>query len=238
MILSHPLTLLETLLCRTRQGVRRAFQVLMAVLVSAVAGCQPQPTAHPPVPGSVSQGPPSRPAEYRIAPGDTLEVYVLEDDSFTGRYLVRNEGHIVFPKVGRVQVAGKDLREAERTIKASFEANQLREATIMVEREGIARPSVDRTSVSVYLSGSVGRTGRREIPSIGEQPPSLYQAILEAGDFTRFADERNVSLTRQSSDGRHVPHTVDVRQIRSGEEPDIPLQDGDIIFVPERRFGW
>ena len=43
---------------------------------------------------------------------------------------------------------------------------------------------------------------------------------------------------RLAEGGRRQPMVVDVRQIRDGMAPDVPVGDGDIIQVPEKVFGF
>ena len=50
-----------------------------------------------------------------IRPGDTIDLYVLEDERFNGRFPVRQGGHIVIPKVGRVKVGGLNSGKYEWT---------------------------------------------------------------------------------------------------------------------------
>jgi protein involved in polysaccharide export with SLBB domain len=163
-----------------------------------------------------------------------LEVYVVEDESFTGRYTVRPSGHIIFPKIGRVLVAGNTASGAEAAIKRSLEGTQLTSATVMVERV-LGQGAVAPAGVTVFLSGTVQNPGRRTVPFIAGQRPTLYQAILEGGGFSRFANQKAVTISRQGQTG---VKTIDVTGVRRGVLADVPLQDGDIIFVPEKTFGW
>ena len=64
---------------------------------------------------------------------------------------------------------------------------------------------------------------------------TVVQAISMAGGFTALASQNDTVLTRRVDDGvRRFP--VPARRISDGREPDVPLQGGDIIFVPERAF--
>ncbi|HEY1173053.1 MAG TPA: von Willebrand factor type A domain-containing protein [Verrucomicrobiae bacterium] len=69
-----------------------------------------------------------------LAAGDPIQVFVVEDESLNSYYEVQKDGYVVLPKIGRVQVAGKDLPDAEKAIKEALQASQLSRATVMVER--------------------------------------------------------------------------------------------------------
>jgi polysaccharide export outer membrane protein len=166
-----------------------------------------------------------------------LEVFVVEDDSLNGRYDVLDGGNIIFPKVGKIQVAGKTSVEIETILKKLLETNQLRTATVMVERPAQARVG-GAQGKTVFISGNVGSPGRHTVPSLGDLKPTIYQAILDAGGFSRFADQNHVLVTRRGPDGRVNRFKVDAQKIRDGSGPDVPVEDGDMIFVPEKAFGW
>ena len=71
-----------------------------------------------------------------ILPGEKLKIFVVEDSSFNGVYMVRRGGYIIMPAVGRIPVTGKTVPEAEQAISAALEETQLARATVMVERFG------------------------------------------------------------------------------------------------------
>jgi len=68
-----------------------------------------------------------------LTAGDPIKVFVVEDESLNRVYQVGEDGAIVLPRIGRVQVAGKDLTDTEKMIKATLEASPMRQATVMVE---------------------------------------------------------------------------------------------------------
>ncbi len=69
-----------------------------------------------------------------LAAGEPIELFVVEDESLNSVYKIQEDGYVTLPKVGRVQVAGKDLPDAEQAIKEALQVSQLKQATVMVER--------------------------------------------------------------------------------------------------------
>ena len=61
----------------------------------------------------------------------------------------------------------------------------------------------------------------------------LLEAIAMAGGWSndRLADKKNVTITRDAEDGSKFVIEVDARKVTAR---DHPLQDGDLITVPER----
>jgi protein involved in polysaccharide export with SLBB domain len=173
-----------------------------------------------------------------IRTGDLLEIYVLEDENFNGIYRVRDGGHVIFPKVGRVEVAGKTLAGAEAAIKASFEgpAQQLQTASVIVERhEAPAAPDAPQ-GITVLLSGDVGQTGAVTVPFINDMRPTAYQAIVHAGGFGPWANRKRVSVVRRGNGGQEK-FELDMREVGVAGS-DMPLREGDMIIVPRRGFGF
>lgn len=169
-----------------------------------------------------------------IEVGDKLEVYVLEDESFNGIYTVRDGGHIIFPKVGRVEVAGKTLSAAETTIKAVFEHDQLRKATIILERHGVkAQAEQGQQVVTIYLSGQVQHPGPVNVPYIDGLQPTAYQAMVQGGGAMDFAKLSKCYIMRNTGAGRKRID-VNLADVGKGKSQDVPIQNGDILVIPAK----
>jgi polysaccharide export outer membrane protein len=71
--------------------------------------------------------------------------------------------------------------------------------------------------------------------TIGGRRLTVIEAIAQAGGTTRLADANRVVLTREAQGKQHRV-AVDVAAIGKGQAPDVELQPGDILFVPETLF--
>ncbi|MGC8829991.1 MAG: SLBB domain-containing protein [Verrucomicrobiia bacterium] len=164
-----------------------------------------------------------------ILPGEVLQLFVLEDETFNGLYQVRSGGYIILPRVGRVSVVGKSLEEAQTAIRQALEATQLRQATVLVERS----PGIygeDYADV-IYLAGEFKTTGPLKIPA--GIKPTLVTTIIRSGGLTENADLTRVKLLRLES-GKSLVEEVNVQAIMEGAglQSDLDLNPGDIIVVP------
>ncbi|MEZ5384358.1 MAG: polysaccharide biosynthesis/export family protein [Prosthecobacter sp.] len=178
---------------------------------------------------------------YQTGVGDALDVYVLEDSSFNGLYVVRPSGDIIIPKAGRIQVVNMTLEQVESIVRKVLEVNQLTKATVIVDpiRRGPAEgDTAGVAGLTVYLSGSVMKTGRSVVPYVGNGRVSAYQAITDAGGFAAFANKRRSYVLRRNPDGRSQRIPLDFVAIERGEGTDLTLQDGDTIVVPQKIFGF
>jgi polysaccharide export outer membrane protein len=84
--------------------------------------------------------------------------------------------------------------------------------------------------ITVYLMGEVEATGAMTFRA--NQRPTLLTAIAQAGGLTRRASTK-LSVKRQAEDGSRYEIVVRYKRILSGDEPDLPLEDGDLIVVKE-----
>ena len=94
---------------------------------------------------------PSRPAVGgSVKTGDTLELFVEEDDAFNGTYPVREQGDIIIPSVGRIQVAGLSMGSAGERIKTELEVRHLKKATVLLDRVGRAAVAPESAAPRVH----------------------------------------------------------------------------------------
>ena len=217
------------------------FSVLMFTLVLLNVSCAgTKKYAGDLEPPSISRGNELGSEGYRAGIGDSIEIFVLEDDSFHGTYVVRPSGDIIFPKAGRINVNNLTLDQLEKKVSAVLQTTQLTKATVIADP--IGRGSGDDETllagVTIYLSGSIVKTGRVVIPFVGNTRVTAYQAIVESGGFASFANKkRSYILRRDSSSGKAQQIPVNFEKIAKGEELDPLLKEGDTIVVPQKMFG-
>lgn len=86
----------------------------------------------------------------------------------------------------------------------------------------------------VYLLGEVNRPGAVAL-SPGPNA-TVARLILDQGGITQYANSSKVQIQRTAPDGSKKTMLVDVgRILKQGSfEEDVPLQDGDVVIVPEK----
>ncbi|MGD0261299.1 MAG: polysaccharide biosynthesis/export family protein [Verrucomicrobiota bacterium] len=175
--------------------------------------------------------------KHRLAIGDKLSFRIMEDledpkEALEPKPLfVTDSGDIEIPYIGRVPAENKTCKQLARELKTALEKEYYYQATVIL--------SVDFMTKSrgrVYLVGPVRVPGPQEIPS--DEVLTLSKAILRAGGFSDYADRQNVKVTRKASGAESEKKTfsVDVAEIfdKGKVERDLPLEPGDLIYVPER----
>jgi len=201
------------------------------------------------VPAQAKPAPPRSSAGGSIRTGDSLELFVEEDNAFNGTYSVREQGDIIIPAVGRIQVAGLSVNSAGSRIQTELQARHLKKATVMLDRVGRAAPPAEAAAaasaaaapapkLTIYLNGKVARQGQHRIALPPSGQLGVYEAILIAGGLSRFADHANVHLLRNDAEGKKRKIPVNLLDIEKGLAKDPPVGEGDIIVVPEKVFGF
>jgi protein involved in polysaccharide export with SLBB domain len=169
--------------------------------------------------------------KYRLVIGDQLSFRIVEDEEDPKILTVTDSGEIQVPYLGRYSAVGKTCKDLAAGLKVELEKKYYLHATVVV-----AVDSKPRTRGKIYLVGAIRAPGPQDISS--EETLTVSKAILRAGGFSDFANERKVKVTRATGPGKDDKQTfiVDVQRIfENGDTTsDLTLQPGDLIFVPER----
>lgn len=156
--------------------------------------------------------------------GDTFEVRVFGEEDVGGSFQVQEDGSIVFPLLGRLEVVGKTQGQLASMLEQQLADGYLRDPQVTVVLTA-------RENLEVSVLGQVQKPGTFAYV----EKLTLVQAISDAGGLTEVAHKRRVKLTRRTEQGQQT-FEVSVLAITEGREGDILLQPGDIVFVPESPF--
>jgi polysaccharide biosynthesis/export protein len=87
--------------------------------------------------------------------------------------------------------------------------------------------------ISVSVLGAVASPGVYTLNAGSDG--TLLKAIARAGGLKR-ASKSGIGIKRKDADGKEKLYEVDLGKILSGDEPDLVLQDGDLIIIKESFF--
>ncbi len=139
---------------------------------------------------------------------------------------ISRESVVSLPLIGRVNLKGLTIRDAERHVAELYDRDYLVNPQINIVVLEYARRTVN-------VLGSVGEPGEVEFPR--EEGLTLLDAISRAGGFTRLADRRKIKLTRKGEEGQAETVTINADDIIEGDSSELwVLQTDDLIYVPER----
>lgn len=169
--------------------------------------------------------------KYRMTIGDQLSFQIIEDEEDPKLLTVTDSGDLQVPYIGRFPAVGKTCKELAAALKIELEKEYYIQATVIV-----AVDSKPRSRGKIYLVGAIRAPGPQDISS--DEQLTVSKAILRAGGFGEFADQKNVRITRGSGTGPDDKQSflVNVAHIfeKGKTEEDLVLKPGDLIFIPER----
>jgi protein involved in polysaccharide export with SLBB domain len=173
--------------------------------------------------------------KHKLTIGDRLSFRIVEDEEDPKPIFVTDSGDIEVPYIGRVPAENKTCRQLAAEIKTALEKDYYYQATVI-----LAVDLMTKSHGRVYLVGAVRLPGPVELP--GDEVLTLSRAILRAGGFTDYAKKDKVVVTRDTADKEAAgkdskkTFTVDVGTIfdKQKTEMDMPLESGDLIYVPDR----
>ena len=173
---------------------------------------------------------------YSIKPGDVLNVTVLEDPNLSSQVLVRPDGRISLPIAGSVMAEGRSPERLEAILRQRFAADFELTPTVTVSLAAVSPEDAEEEedeTLTYYVFGQVARPG--PITVRDEDPLTLLKLLAVAGGAGPFADGERVQVRRTNEDGTIETILFDYTRLEEGlPVEDVKLNDGDVIFVPER----
>ncbi|WP_404481544.1 polysaccharide biosynthesis/export family protein [Novosphingobium sp. BL-52-GroH] len=169
--------------------------------------------------------------EYRVNPGDELDILVWGDERLQRVVRVLPDGTLSFPLAGRITAANRTVGEI---------AGQIRDNLAPNYRE--APPSVtvavrEATGMRFYVMGKVRTPGGF---ASGGRAVNVVQALSMAGGLAEFADVKNAVILRQTPQGQTVEPVRLSRILKGARKLDagrlaVPLPvlgAGDVLVIP------
>ena len=166
--------------------------------------------------------------EYRIGPGDKLNVFVWRNPEISVSVPVRPDGKISTPLVEDMVAAGKTPRQLARDI------------------EGVLSTYIRSPVVTVIVTEFVGAFGE-QIRVVGQAatPQSLpyrdnitlLDVMIEVGGLNEFAAGNRAKVIRPTAQGHvEIPARLDDLLNNGDVSANIKMQPGDVVIIPESWF--
>ncbi|MEZ5365721.1 MAG: polysaccharide biosynthesis/export family protein [Bryobacterales bacterium] len=152
------------------------YAILLWALASAAASAQQHQSVLQPGGGE----------EYRLGPGDALDIQVFEVEELSGPAVVDVAGRIRMPLVGEVPAAGLSARELEDALESRYANGLLEDPQIKVAVE-------TSRSQPVSVVGEVAQPGVYQL----EGRRRLLEVLAMAGGLTENVGE-TINITRAS----------------------------------------
>ena len=175
-------------------------------------GCASSPKATTPLPVAPPLG------EYKIQPGDQIDVRFPLNPELNVLTVVRPDGRISLKLVGEVMAEGTTPAELSQSLKSVY-STELRDPEIAVIVRGMA--------ARVYVDGQIERPGEY----VWNPQITALQAIARAGGFSETADEERFVVLRRNGEGVQQVIAVDLEE-KDAPNHDVFLAPYDLVVVP------
>jgi polysaccharide export outer membrane protein len=203
----------------------KALQMLWLIALVFLLGCSTSGSRRGTLEDAMSPSSASSAAvrEYRIQPGDQLDIKLFYNPELNEQLTVRSDGRITLQLVNDVVAAGLTPSELTAVLNKAY-SSELENPKVAV---------IVRTSVSdkVYVDGEVNRAGLVTLTG----PTTVLQSISQAGGIRETAKTKQVLVLRKADDGKVAAIQVDLESALKGGDrsQDILLRPNDIVFVPK-----
>jgi polysaccharide export outer membrane protein len=204
----------------------RLIALILCLVPVAIAGCASEDEL-PEAKLLTSEAEQTSPT-YKIGPGDSLQVFVWQNQDLSGGVSVRPDGRITMPLIEDMTAAGKTPSELARDMETELSKY------------------VRNPLVTIMVGGFAG-TFDQQIRVVGaaQQPASIpYRAnttvldvMISVGGLTEFASGNRAKLVRVEN-GQEKTYRLRLDDlIRDGDiTANAAVLPGDVIIIPQTVF--
>ncbi len=166
-----------------------------------------------PVPPAFGDG------EYRLGPGDVIEVFVWKEPDLTATVVVRPDGKISLPLISEFDASGKTVVQLQKEVATSL-GRYLSEPVVSVILKEVNAPRIS-------VLGNVRKPDLYKM----QHKITVLDAIALAGGFTDFARRDRVLVIRNGSSGTQKIKINLKRFLEHDGNEVIYLQQNDTVYV-------
>ncbi len=165
---------------------------------------------------------------YRIAPGDTLNIFVWRNPDVSTSVPVRPDGYLTAPLLEDVLAAGKTPTELARDIEKAL-STYIRDPLVTVIVDGFVGNYDDQIRVVGEATDPKALLYRDDM--------TLLDVMIAVGGLTEFADGDKAVVVRREDDGLKQYRVRIQSLLKEGDiSANVPMQPGDVIIIPESWF--
>lgn len=160
-------------------------------------------------------------SQYRIGPGDVLEISVWREESLVREVVVPPDGYIAFPLIGDVNVSDMTVTQLRKEVTEKLK-DYVTDANVTVMIKQI-------NSLKAYVIGKVNNPGEFRIGL----ETTIMQILAMAEGLNPFASESNIHILRRQKNVT-VKIPFNYKEVEKGKnlKQNIALQRGDVVVVP------
>ena len=159
-------------------------------------------------------------AEYFVGPGDVLNISVYDNDDLETMVRVGDDGSIIFPLLGQVEVSNLSISQVNDKI------------TQLLADGYLVNPQVN-VFVKEFRSKKVVVLGRVRSPGVIElsRPISFLELVSKAGGLEK--DAGDTATVKRKEKGKDALILIDLISLLEGGDltQNVPILDGDTVVI-------
>ncbi len=203
------------------KGLRALTLVASFGLLAACAASKPETV-------TVPAAAPAAQSEYKIGPGDTLQVFVWNQPELTVTVPVRPDGMISTPLISGVPAAGKTPPQLAKDLEVAL-AEFVRNPTVSIMVTGFVGTYADQIRV-------VGQAAKPQALAYNANM-TLLDVMIAVGGLAEFAaGNRAVIVRQQGNQQTRIPVRISDLVDDGDISANVPMRPGDVLIIPESRF--
>ena len=166
--------------------------------------------------------------EYRLGPGDMININVWRNPEVSQTIPVRPDGKITMPLVEDLPASGKTATQLARDIEKVL-GKYIQDPVVTVTVTQFVGPYSEQVRV-------IGQAAKPQALSY-RQGMSLMDVLIDVGGLGEFAAGNRASIVR-NVDGKQQKIAVRLNDlIKNGDiSANMPVRPGDILIIPESFF--
>lgn len=175
--------------------------------------------------------------EYILKPFDKLNIIISTNDganliNYKGgttqniqqnalTYLIEHDGLVKLPSLGRVEITGMTIREAEKNLEEKYSA---------LYNDPYVKLTVTNRRVFIFTDG--GMNG--QVLTLEEENTTLIEAIASTGGLSLDSKAYRIKLIRGDLNKDPEVYIYNIYNLKGIEKANLLLQANDIIYVESR----
>jgi len=158
---------------------------------------------------------------YKIGPGDLLNISVWKEEGLQQDVLVRPDGGMSFPLTGDILAGGKSVGELQNILVDRIK-RYIPDPVVTVSVKQIQNNKI-------FVVGKVNRPGE----FVASHYVDVMQALAMAGGLNAFANADKIKILRRiNGEIKSKPFEYDSVAEGKDLEQNIILRSGDVVVVP------
>ena len=160
--------------------------------------------------------------DYKLGPGDVVQIQVLDLDEMNGEYKLDNNGDIVMPYLDQVRVQGLNVQALQTLIESRLKESYLNNPQVIVRL-------IEFKSRPISVIGAVNKPGQIQ----DRLQIDLLGALTIAGGIQENASNK-IFIIRRGDSGRTATLEINLNELlyEGKGHLNIPLMPGDTVNIP------